>query len=207
MTRPTVILADDHAVVIEGLKRILAEDFEVVATASDGAELVAEVEARRPDLVVVDLSMPNVGGLEAIERIDALGGGTRMVVLTMHRDEAYAVAALDAGARGYVLKHADPSELVTALHEALAGNVYVSNDIAADVEVAARSGRAAMPQLTRRQREVVALVAQGRSLKQIGADLGISAKTVEYHKYRVMQLLGVDTTAELIRLELEHREP
>ena len=171
--------------------------------AQDGEEVLALVEELAPEIVVLDLSMPKLNGIEALKRIRAKHADIIVVVLSMHRQEGYAVAALDAGARGYVLKHADPDDLVRALHEALAGNVYVSPEIAEDVLRARRSPRAPKVELSERQTAILQLLAKGRSIKQIAADLGISPKTVEYHKYRTMDLLGIKTSAELVRFVVE----
>lgn len=132
--------------------------------------------------------MPRLGGLKALERIGTMDLDVRVVVLTMHRDEAYAASALEAGAQGYVLKHADPSELVAALQAALAGNVFVSPSVASGLDKL-QVGRTCIAQITPRQRAIMALVARGRSIKQIAAELEISPRTVEYHKYRLMRQL------------------
>lgn len=200
MPSPRTILADDHPVVLAGIKELLEPEFDVVGLASDGEQLLALIEELRPDLVVVDLSMPRLNGFDALKRIRAEHDDTVAVVLSMHRQGSYVKAALEAGAGGYVLKTADPQDLVRALHEALAGHVYISPEIAKEAMQATRPPQV---ELSERQRDILELVTKGRSIKQIGHDLSISPKTVEYHKYRMMDLMGVATSAELVRVAVE----
>ena len=202
-TSPRTLLADDHHVVLEGIKKLIEPEFDVVGLAEDGEELLALTDELAPELIVLDLSMPKMNGLEALKRIRAKHADITIVVLSMHRQAGYAVAALEAGASGYVLKHAEPGDLVRALHEALAGNVYVSPEIAKDVMRAKQSPRALPVELSERQTAILRLFAKGRSIKQIAGDLCISPKTVEYHKYRTMELLGIKTSAELVRFVVE----
>ena len=205
MTRPRVILADDHRIFSEGLTKLLQGDYEVVAAVEDGQTLVAAVREHRPDVVIADISMPGLNGIEAARQILEDNEDAAIVLLTMHADETYAIAALEAGVLGYVLKHAGPEELLRALSNALRGRVYVAPAIAADVFRARRRGLAeSKPGLTARQREILRLLAQGLLAKQIAAELGLSRKTVEYHKYRMMDLLGMQTTAELIQYAFKH---
>lgn len=200
MPSPRTILADDHPVVLAGIKELLEPEFDVVGLASDGEQLLALVDELRPDLIVVDLSMPRLNGFDALKRIRAENDDTVAVVLSMHRQGSYVKAALEAGAGGYVLKTADPQDLVRALHEALAGHVYISPEIAKEAMQATCSPQV---KLSERQRDILELVTKGRSIKQIAHDLSISPKTVEYHKYRMMDLMGVRTTAELVRAAIE----
>ena len=206
MTRARVLLADDHTVVAEGLRILLAPHFDVLRIVSDGRELVTVAKALDPDVVVLDISMPSLSGIEAARQLRSAGLRAKLVFLTMHREVAYAVRALEAGAAGFVLKHSAGSELVTAIQEALKGGKYITPQIAGDVLDSMRSGThagvTASDELTPRQREVLQLVAEGRSAKQIAAALRISRRTAEFHKARLMATLGVHNTAELIQFAM-----
>ncbi len=209
MTRPRILLADDHLVVIEGLRRILEGEFEIVGVAHDGPAMVQAAAELQPDLIVADISMPLLNGIEATRQILNLNPKARVVVLTMHPDVPYASEALDAGASGYVLKSAAGQLLVTAIREALRGRVFVTPSITAD-SVQSRSGRPpsrkrkdAQP-LTARQREVARLISEGRPTKEIAEVMKVSVRTVEFHKYRAMEALGLNTVAELIQFAVKH---
>jgi DNA-binding NarL/FixJ family response regulator len=207
MTRARVLLADDHQIMAEGLRSLLEPEFELVGIVTDGRAALAAVEALRPDVVVLDITMPSLNGIEAARQLRAAGSPARVVFLTMHRDAAYAARALDAGAAGFVLKHDAASELVTAIRQALQGRTYVTPLIAADLLQAYRErepGQTTFDQLTPRQREVLQLVAEGRSAKEIARLLHISPRTAEFHKARLMQALGAGSTAELIQYAIRH---
>ena len=208
MNRPRVLLADDHFVVAEGLRSLLAPHFDVVGIASDGRELLAAAGALDPDVVVLDISMPSLSGVEAARQLRAANSRAKVVFLTMHREVAYAARALEAGASAFVLKHSAASELVTAIQEALKGNKYNTPQIAGDLLDSMRrtapAGVKGPDDLTPRQREVLQLVAEGRSAKQIAAALNISRRTAEFHKARLMATLGVHNTAELIQYALRN---
>jgi DNA-binding NarL/FixJ family response regulator len=201
-----VLLADDHTVVAEGLRSLLAPHFDVIGLVSDGRELVAAAKALDPDVIVLDISMPALSGIEAARQMRAANVRAKLVFLTMHREAAYAIQALAAGASGFVLKHSAASELVTAIQEVLKGGKYITPQIAGDVLEAMNRGTAAGvsagDDLTPRQREVLQLVAEGRSAKQIAAALKISRRTAEFHKARLMETLRVHNTAELIQYAL-----
>ena len=203
MKRPRVLLADDHRVFSEALQSLLQPHFDVVGIASDGRELVAAAKTLDPDVIVLDISMPSLNGIDAARQLRSAGSRVKVVFLTMHREVTYATRALEAGASGFVLKHSAASELVTAIHEALKGGTYIAPQIAADLLDSFRrgvnSGTEASGDLTPRQREVLQLVAEGRSAKEIAAILGISPRTAEFHKARLMETLGVQNTAELIQ--------
>jgi DNA-binding NarL/FixJ family response regulator len=205
MTKPRVLLADDHRVVAEGLKSLLSEEFELAGIVEDGRELVKAARDLNPDVIVADISMPHLNGLEALVQLKAHNPQVRVVFLTMHRNPAYARRALQAGALGYVLKHSAAAELVLAVRAALQGRTFIAPELAAEVF---RSGgkKDADPTsaLTLRQREILQLLAQGQSAKQIGATLELSARTVEDHKYRLMEALGIDTSAELIHFAIKN---
>jgi DNA-binding NarL/FixJ family response regulator len=203
MTRPRIVLADDHCVVAAGLRSLLEPHFDVVEVVSDGRALLAAAKALDPDVVVLDISMPSLNGIDAARQLRAAKSRAKMVFLTMHREVTYAVRAMEAGASGFVLKHSAPSELVTAIQEALKGGTYVSPQIAGDLVYGSQhgitAGATALRELTPRQREVLQLVAEGNSAKEIAAVLHISVRTAEFHKARLMESLGVETTAELVQ--------
>jgi len=203
MKHVRILIADDHIVVVEGLHRILGRsEFEVVGVVSDGRALLEEVARLEPDVIIVDISMPLLNGIDAAREILRQHEKPKVIFLTMHSEVAYAVAALDAGAAGYVLKSAAGEELIHAIHAALRGRTYVSKAIAKSVEQARELGtnrRSAIDLLTHRQREVLQLLAEGRQAKEIAVLLKLSPKTVEFHKYRIMDVLGVRTIAGLAR--------
>jgi DNA-binding NarL/FixJ family response regulator len=203
MKRARVLLADDHRVVAEGLRGLLAPSFDVVGIVADGRELLAAAKALDPDVVVLDVSMPSLNGIEAACRMRSAGSRAKVIFLTMHREATYAARCLDAGASGFVLKHSAASELVTAIQEALKGGTYITPQVAGELLGVYRRGEPdgveALGELTPRQREVLQLVAEGRSNKQIAALLGISRRTAEFHKARLMEALGLQSTADLVQ--------
>jgi DNA-binding NarL/FixJ family response regulator len=203
MNKLRVMLADDHHLVAEGLRSLLEPHFDVVAIVSDGRELLAAAKTLKPDVVVLDISMPSLNGIEAARQIRAWNCPTKVIILTMHREVTYAVRALEAGASGFLLKHSAASELITAIREALDGRTYITPRIASGVLESLRQGGPAgserSGELTPRQREVLQLVSEGRSAKEIASILSISRRTAEFHKARLMEALGVDSTAELIQ--------
>jgi DNA-binding NarL/FixJ family response regulator len=205
MTKPRVLLADDHRMVAEGLKGLLGEEFELVGIVEDGRAMVAEARTLRPDVIVADISMPLLNGIDALALLKRDDPDVRVVFLTMHRDAAYARRALEAGASGFVLKHSAPAELVLAVRAALQGRTFITPDLAADVF---RTAKDKVPDplaaLTPRQREILQLLAEGNSAKKIAVALGLSPRTVEFHKYTVMDTLGMENSAELIRFAIKH---
>ena len=198
MKRPRIIAADDHLIVVEGLRGLLEPEFELVAVVGDGRELIEAHDRLHPDLIVADVGMPHLNGIQAMRKLKEAGSKSRFVFLTMHPDAEYAAEALDSCASGYVLKHSAPEELVAAVREALAGRTYITPRIAAEVLQAMRGGAPAA-RLTSRQSEVLQLLAEGKSAKQVAAALDLSPRTVESHKYAIMEALGVKTSAELVR--------
>jgi DNA-binding NarL/FixJ family response regulator len=208
VTRPRVLLADDHRVVSEGLKRLLTDDFELVGVVEDGRALVAAARKLLPDVIVADITMPQLNGIEAMAQLKKDNADVKVVFLTMHQDPAYARRALAAGAAGFVVKHSAPAELVLAIHAALKGQTFITPALAGDVlKQAQQEGRDAngsAPLLTPRQREILELLAQGRSAKEIAAALAISARTVEFHKYQMMEAHGLHSNAELIQFAIKH---
>jgi DNA-binding NarL/FixJ family response regulator len=198
----TVLLADDHAIVAEGLAALLRESFTLMGCVQDGRELLAASDRLRPDVIVTDVSMPKLNGLDAIRQIRSSRPDAKIVVLTMHADPDLAVQAFRAGASGYVLKTSPAEELLTAIRSAAQGRVFLTPLIARellDVLLEAREEPRTGAKLTPRQREVLQLIAEGRTMKEIAAVLQISPRTAESHKYEMMATLGATTTAGLIQ--------
>ena len=206
MNRPQLVIVDDHELVIEGLVRLLCKRFDIVATLTDGRDVVEAVCQLRPDILLLDLSLPNVSGVEVMQRLTARKIPFKAVVLTMHADASLAVAALRAGASGFVLKHSSGSELEKALQIVLDGGTYLSAQITKHAVLLMVQGAGmARSELTERQRDVLRLIVRGRRAKEIAAALSLSTRAVEAIKYRVMQQLQVKSTAELVRFSLENR--
>jgi len=206
--RPRVLLADDHLLVAEALKSLLSEEFELVGVVEDGRALVEEAARLKPDVIVADVAMPRLNGIDALIHLRESGDRVPVVFLTMHREVTFAQRALEAGASGFVLKHSAPVELVAAIRAALQGRTYLTPQLAGEVLEAMRQGPARsedpVAALTPRQREVLQLLAEGRLAKEIAAALGISARTVEFHKYQMMETLNLHTSAELIHFAIKH---
>ena len=203
MKKPRLLLADDHRIVLEGLRGLLEPEFEIAGAVADGPSLVAEARRLGPDVVVADISMPGLNGIEAARQIRAADERIRVVFLTMHADAGYAAGALEAGASGFVLKHSAPQELIHAIRDALQGRTYLTPAIAAEINGVHRPGEPASA-LSPRQREVLQLLAEGKSTKEVAALLNISARTAEFHKYRIMEQLRIKTTAELVQYAIRH---
>ena len=205
--RTTVLIADDHAIVMEGLVSLLREhDFDVVGAVGDGQSLLDAARRLKPDVIVTDLSMPNLSGLEVLVKLKAERIDSRVVMLTMHNDSARATQALKAGAAGFLLKESAGEELVKAIQEALQGNVYLTASVTKAVisQMADAECRPA-PELTSRQLDVLRLIVRGQRMKEIAATLNLSTRTVETHKYEMMQVLDLHSTAELVKYALEQR--
>lgn len=203
MPKPSVLLADDHKIVLDGLRGLLAPEFDLAATVTNGLDLVETAARLQPDLIVADISMPLLNGIDALCQLKLRQPDVRVVFLTMHPDVTYLTRALEAGAAGYVLKHSASDELISALRAALRGEIFISPELqhASVVERLDPTRRHLKPaiDLTPRQRQVLQLLAEGKSAKEIGALLEISPRTVETHKYKMMDDLGVKTTPELVR--------
>jgi DNA-binding NarL/FixJ family response regulator len=200
--RPRVLLADDHTLVAEGLGSLLREEFELVGQASDGRALLELAAELNPDVVVTDITMPLLNGLDAIRELRQVVPAARMVVVTMHADPRLAAEALRAGASGYVLKHSAGQELIQAVRDVSHGRVYITPLIAHDVILVLAGtppASADAPHLTSRQRQVLQLVAEGHSMKRVAAMLNVSRRTAETHKYQLMTQLGVHSTAGLVQ--------
>jgi DNA-binding NarL/FixJ family response regulator len=207
MKKPRLLLADDHRIVAEGLRGLLEPEFELIDIVQDGRALVARAKELNPDVIVADISMPLLNGIEAALQLKKADVTAKIVFLTMHQDITYATKAFEIGASGFVLKHSAPSELVTAIREALAGRIYVPPSIAKDLLQACRDGaqrQSVAVELSPRQREVLQLFAEGHSAKAVASVLGISPRTAEFHKASIMRLLGIHTTAELTQYAARH---
>jgi len=208
VSRPRVLLADDHMLVIDGLRRILEPECEVVGVVEDGRSLLAAAERLQPDIILLDISMPLLNGVEAARKLRKTVPAAKLIFVTMHADATYVNGAFRAGASGYVLKRCASMELVSAIQEVLKGHTYITplvrRDILGDAPCSPLWPGEASGELTERQREIVQLVAEGHPVKDIARILNISAKTVAFHKANVMQRLGLHSTAELTKYALEH---
>lgn len=203
--RPRVLLADDHALVSAGFAKLLENDFDLIGTVSDGRALVAAVRNRNPDVILLDISMPLLNGFEAARQIRTHSPGAKLIFVTVHSDTPYVIEAFRAGASGYVLKRCAASELLTAVHQVLDNNVYLTPLIrSAAVDDFLKAPSEQGPILSKRQREVLQLVAEGHSAKEIAKGLKISSKTVEFHKGLIMKKLDLHSTAELTRYAIEN---
>jgi DNA-binding NarL/FixJ family response regulator len=207
MSKTRVLLADDHTIVAEGLRSLLEGEFEFVGTVGDGRALLDAARNLNPDVIVADISMPLLNGLDAARQLKRDGVAAKIVFLTMHSEAQLAAEAFRAGASGYVLKSSAGEELIAAIHEVAKGRAYVTplitKDILSFLMGAARQGRQPAVKLTPRQREVLQLVAEGRTMKEVASILNISARTVESHKYDMMESLGVQTNAELVQYAIK----
>ena len=203
-TRTRVLLADDHSLVAEALRVLLDKNFDVIGVVADGRALLTEAPKLKPDIVVLDIGMPSLNGLDAAVRLKTLLPTVKLVFLTMKDDPNLAAAALDLGAVGYVLKHSAASELVKAMSEVMRGKSYVSSKVQSE-NWAIRKARAQQfsKELTPRQREVVQLLAEGRPMKEIADILKVSEKTVMFHKYHIMESFNLKSNAELVLFALK----
>jgi DNA-binding NarL/FixJ family response regulator len=199
-----VLLAEDHTLVAEGLARLIEAEFELVGKADNGRAAVLAARQHRPDVALLDISMPLLNGLEAARQILTEFPGTKVVFLTVHTDLAYVAEALRTGASGYLLKRSAVSELGDAIRAAVSGQVYITPQIASRMKTSARPETMIRPRLTGRQREVLQLIAEGFTAKELASQLSISTKTAEFHRAAILRKLGLRGTAELIRYALEH---
>jgi DNA-binding NarL/FixJ family response regulator len=199
--RPRVLLADDHRLVLEGLSKLLQNEVDLVGTASSGAEVIEKVETLRPDVVLLDISMPGMNGFDVARELREKAPHAKLVALTMHRSPAYLRESLKIGMSGFVLKQSAVSELATAVHTVMKDERYVTPLVA---ERPDEEGDSADRVLTSRQRQVLALIAEGCIAKEVAGRLGISVRTAEFHRVSIMQKLGLHTTAQLTRYAIEH---
>jgi DNA-binding NarL/FixJ family response regulator len=204
--KPRILLADDHVLIAQALQHLLAGEFDVIGIVSDGRALLKAAGALKPDVVVVDIGMPLLNGLDAGEQLKGLHPDIKVIYLTQNREPRFAVEAFRRKASGYLLKDSAASELTTAIRAALDGGSYVSPVIATGMlehTSSAPPGDSSLRELSGREREVLQLLAEGKSMKEVAALLDISPRTVEFHKYRIMEQLGVKTNAELVQYAIK----
>ena len=207
MKRTTVLLADDHTMVCAGLKKLLEPNYAVIACVGDGHSLVKTALALQPDVVLADVTMPLLNGLDAGRELKKLMPRVKLIFLTMNSDPDVASEALQIGALGYLLKESAEEELLIAIHNAMRGISYVTPQISRAIEQAfIRDPRSlGRPKhLSDRQREVLQLLAEGRPMKEIAEILAISHRTVRFHKYRIMEELGITRDSDLVRYAIKH---
>ncbi len=207
MRKTRVLLADDHRIFLEGLKGLLEPEFDLVGNVEDGRALVKEAERLRPDVIVADISMPLLNGIDAVRQLKKSDNRTKVVFLTMHPDVSFAKLAFEVGASGYVIKNSASSELITAIHAVMRGKTYVTPEIGGELIQTYKtfeSGQKVFNQnLTDRQKEILQLITEGHPTKEIAGTLCISVRTVERHKYNMMKALKLKTTADLVKYALE----
>ena len=209
LKRSRLIIADDHPIFLGGLERLLSQDFEIVAQARNGRELVEVARAHEADAIVADYQMPDLTGLEAFAALRAAGIDSKVIIITMFEDIEYALDAVRQGVDGFVLKRSAATEIVEALAAVLRGESWISPQIREDmggreqqINSARESEDVVLDSLSHRQREIICHISKGEIAKQVASRLGISRKTVEYHKYKVMRRLGYTSSAELIRFAM-----
>jgi DNA-binding NarL/FixJ family response regulator len=197
-----VLLADDHQILLEGLQQLLEKNFDIVASVSDGNELIASTQRHKPDILITDINMPRLSGIEAVKRIRSLGLTTGVVFLTVSDDAKLVLKAFQVAGEiaGYVLKSSAGSELMGAIQEVLAGRSYITPRITSGVLHECMQRVEQLPEgLTSRQTEVLRLIAEGKTMKEVASVLDISTRTAEAHKYQMMHELGIRTSAQLIQ--------
>lgn len=203
MTRPRILMADDHAMLLDAFRALLEPEFDVVGAVPDGRRLLEEFSRLHPDVVLLDIAMPLLNGLDAGRQLKALRKSVKLIYLTMNPDPDLAGEALRLGASGYVLKSSAFQELKQAIHEALRGRSYITPLIAGDAVGSLIEHQTSRHELTMRQREVLQLLAEGRSMKEVGAILDVTPRTVAFHKYRMMEQLRLKTSAELVQFAVK----
>jgi DNA-binding NarL/FixJ family response regulator len=205
--RPRVLLADDHTMLLDAFQTLLADECEIVGAVGDGRALLAAAQELKPDVIVADIGMPLLNGIDAVRQIKEEAPDTRVIFVTMNEDPDMAAEAFRAGASGYVLKRSAACELLTAIREAVGHRTYITPLVTEGLlrsmlhsPEPSRAGEV----LSARQREVIQLTAEGRSMKEIATILNIAPRTVAFHKYRLMEQLHLKTTAELIQFAIRH---
>ena len=206
MVKPRVLLADDHTLVLGAFEKLLASECEIVGQVSDGRALVSAAAQLKPDLIVLDIAMPMLNGLEAGRQIKQKLPNIKLVFLTMNEDADLAAEAFRSGASGYLLKRSAASELSIAIHEVMQGRSYVTPLVTEGLVGSLLNGDERGPgqELTPRQREVLQLLAEGRSMKEVASVLNLTARTVAFHKYRMMEQLNIKSTAELVQYAVKN---
>jgi DNA-binding NarL/FixJ family response regulator len=207
MQKPTILIADDHTMIVEAFRKLLEPQYLVIGTVPDGRELLEVAPKLRPDVIVVDIGMPLLNGLAAGQRLKQIMPRVKLIYVTMNQDPDVASEALDSGASAYLLKSSAASELLQGIHEALRGGIYVTPLIKRALTesfVRCPHPKSKANKLTERQLEVLQLLAEGRLMKEVGAVLGLTPRTIAFHKYRIMEALGVKTNAELIQFAVKN---
>ena len=205
--RPRILLADDHTMLLDAFRRLLEPRCEIVGTACDGHALVDLAASTRPDVIILDISMPRLNGMDACAQLRRKMPGAKLVFLTMNEDPDFAAEAISLGASGYLLKSSASAELFTAIEQALAGKTYITPLLTKGVPLGVFLRQVKKPgveKLTERQREVLQLLAEGRAMKEVADLLHVTTRTVAFHKYTIMEHLGLKTSAELVQYALEH---
>jgi DNA-binding NarL/FixJ family response regulator len=206
MRNPRVLLADDHAMLLAAIEKLLADEYTIVGQVLDGRALVAEAEKLKPDVIVLDIGMPSLNGLDAARRLKQVLKDVKLVFLTMHEDPDLAAEAFRSGASAYLLKRSAATELSIAIREAMQGRSYVTPLVTQDLvgSLLHPGQKKKTVELTPRQREILQLLAEGRSMKQVAAVLNVTPRTVAFHKYQMMGHLKLKSTAELIQYAVKH---
>jgi DNA-binding NarL/FixJ family response regulator len=205
-TRPRLLLADDHKLVLEGFHRILEPEFEVVGEVEDGRSLLSAVERLHPEVVLLDIAIPLLNGIDAARQLHKRWPETKLIMVTMHSDKRYVIEAFRAGACGFLLKRSSPRELMDAVWTVVRGEQYVAPELGIELAAVSKEANRGTRQgadLTARQREVLQLMAEGRQHKEIAGLLKISLKAVEFHKSSIMRKLGTKSTSELTRYAID----
>ena len=205
--RPRVLLADDHTMLLDAFRRLLEPRCEIVGTAGDGRALLELAVSTQPDVIVLDIAMPRLNGMDACAQLSRKMSTARVIFLTANEDPDIAVQAIGLGASGYLLKNSAAGELFTAIEHALAGKTYVTPLVTKGMPLGvflSRAGKPPKEKLSMRQREVLQLLAEGRAMKEVADFLQLSPRTIAFHKYTIMEHLGVKTSAELVQYALEH---
>ena len=206
MRLPTVLLADDHVVFTDGIVRLFQGRFDVVGTVSDGTMLMEAAKRLRPDVIVMDISMPKLSGVEALRQLKTGNDQAKVIFLTMHAEARLAAEVLRLGAKAFVVKEASGVELMNAVEAVLQGHTYLSSSLTEDVlALMSEPSDPADMELSPRQLEVLRLIVKGQRMKEIAATLNLSPRTVETIKYDMMRDLNLHSTAELVRYAIEHR--
>ena len=207
MRKARVLLADDHRLLLQAFEKLLQPDFEVVGTVSDGRALLTAARELKPDVIVLDISMPLLNGMVAAERLKKMMPEVKLIFLTVNEDPGFASEAMRIGASGYLLKSSAASELFHAIEVALEGRTYVTPMIMQDMVTSLANGRQpneASAKLTTRQQEVLQLLAEGHTMKEVANILGLSPRTIAFHKYRIMEKLNLKTNADLFQFAIKH---
>ena len=207
MRRARVLLADDHRLLLEAFEKLLQPDCEVVGTVSDGRALLTAARELKPDVIVLDIAMPQLNGMVAAERLKKMMPEVKLIFLTVNEDPGFASEAMRIGASGYLLKSSAASELFHAIEVALEGRTYVTPMSMQDMVTSLANGRQpneASAKLTTRQREVLQLLAEGHSMKEAANILDLSPRTIAFHKYRIMEELSLKTNADLVQFAIKH---